>query len=96
MRLHLRVVTRWRWLRLNRGISILLPPITREAERRMAHRACCQARPGKLHPLPGTAAALITRAARLSALHCGLTGLSSCPGPEPALPGIAGCKRETF
>jgi hypothetical protein len=47
----------------------------------MAHRARCQARLGKLHPLPGTAAALMTRAARLSALLYGLMEVAFQPGP---------------
>src|SRR5580704_11038317 len=54
--------------------------------------------PGKsgreLHPLPGTAAVLMTRAAHLSVLHDRIDGSCLPPRPGPALPGITGCKRE--
>ena len=54
--------------------------------------------PGKsgreLHPLPGTAASLMTRAAHLSALHYRIDGSCLPTRPGPALPGITGSKRE--
>jgi len=54
--------------------------------------------PGKsgreLHPLPGTAAAFMTKAAHLSVLHDRIDGSHHPTRPGPALPGITRCKRE--
>src|SRR5580704_13532385 len=58
----------------------------------------CHLLPGtarrELHPLPGTAASLMTRAAHLSALHYRIDGSCLPTRPGPALPGITGSKRE--
>ena len=55
-KMHRRRVTRWRWLRLSRGISLLLPQITRErsAERRACWTTACRQACPELPPLPGT------------------------------------------
>jgi hypothetical protein len=84
MRMHRRSVTRSRWLCLNRGIPFLLPPITREAERRTAHLLDCTCRQAQSGTAPVTGNSRdphYIRAARLSALHSELPRLSSRPGP---------------
>ena len=66
--------TRSKRFRLQRGTFIFASPIKRgkrSADWRVTR---------ELHLLPGTAEILLTRTPRLSALHCGLTRLSSRPG----------------
>jgi hypothetical protein len=73
----------WRWLRLNRGIFHFCFPL-KEGSGAPNGAVDCHLLPGtarrELHPLPGTAAVLMTRAAHLSVLHVGLMEVTFQPG----------------
>src|SRR5579871_2846860 len=70
-----KVLTRSKRFSPHRGTFISASP------KRRGKRSADRRGTRELHPLPGTAEILLTRTPHLSALHCGLKGVASLPGP---------------